>query len=98
MNYGHIYYHLEFEKIDYTSKMKAEKVRLSVMNHQVTVYYDDHVNKCDVYRIIDCSEEHEVLSLMSYYQGMGYMLVEYKRRRMTLLSEKERFEREEQAK
>ena len=93
MNYGYIYYYMIFVKVDQKSKMKADKVRVSVMNHQVTVYYGDQCRKAVVHRIIDVSEEHETLSLMSYYQGMGYKLVEYERKRITLLTERERLER-----
>lgn len=76
-----INYYLTFENPDH----KNHRVDIIIGNGQTCVYYNEYYNKAVQYRIIP-NEEHEVISMITHYQGMGYKLTQFKRRRMTIKS------------
>lgn len=76
-----ISYHLTFKNPD----RKKYQVDVTIANGQTCVYYNDFWNKSALYRITP-NEEHEVISMITHYQGMGYTLTQFKRKRMTIKS------------
>lgn len=74
-----ISYHLTFVN----PNQKHHKVDVTIVNGQTCVYYNDFWNKAALYRITP-NEEHEVISMITHYQGMGYTLTQFKRKRMTI--------------
>ncbi len=76
-----ISYHLTFKNPD----CKKYQVDVTIANGQTCVYYNDFWNIAALYRIIP-NEEHEVISMITHYQGMGYTLTQFKRKRMTIKS------------
>lgn len=72
----------ENKKSDYD-----DKIWVSVFNGQVSErYYETfHVKS---YRVIqNCTDEHEVISILSYYYSNGYKLIEFKRKRITVFDD-----------
>lgn len=74
-----INYHLTFKNPDH----KNHQVDLLIGNHQTCVYYNNDWHKAVHYRIIQ-NVEHEVISMIAHYQGMGYTLTQFKRTRVTV--------------
>lgn len=63
------------------------KIWISVFNGQVNERYYDTF-KVKNYRVIqNCTDEHEVISILSYYYSNGYKLIEFKRKRITVFDE-----------
>lgn len=74
-----ISYHLIFTNPNHKNK----KVDVTILNNQTCVYYNDKWNCAALYRIIS-NEEHEVISMITHYSGMGYSLIKFERKRITI--------------
>lgn len=63
------------------------KLWVSVFNGQVCErYYENFAVKS--YRVIqNCTDEHEVISILSYYYSNGYRLIEYHRKRISVFDD-----------
>ena len=84
-----INYHLTFVN----PNCKNKQVDVTICNGQTCVYYNNFWNKAALYRVIS-NEEHEVISMIAHYQGMGYTLTHFKRKRMTIKTWEEIIEEE----
>ena len=80
---------VRFMSIEHVMIFEKEnnKIWVSVFNGQVSErYYDSFTVKS--YRVIqNCTDEHEVISILSYYYSNGYKLIEFIRKRITVFDD-----------
>ena len=81
------YYSMYFQK-------GKEMLLVTIVNRQLHVEDLNKIRKTKSHIIVNCSDEHECISMIAYYYGMGYVLTKFRIQRMMIISWEEREQKE----